>query len=196
MNAVSPRYLTKARLCWGAMCVWLSSVACLGRPEGHGASSGAPPPSPCKNVSVCAALTLADVDASLSASFVDIEPWLDSASGPDMYLDSCRYAISDGSALVVERACYVDAGAASSRFDALRLDVPPPTAPGSRTELTGVGDQAFFDDSPSGSADHIEARLLVIDANVIVDVYDAAMPADEDVQPALVTFANLVLVAQ
>jgi len=138
-------------------------------------------------------LSLADVNAALGGSFDDSLPGFDSASGPDVYADSCKYDSPPTAGLYVERICYMDAGAASARFAATRAELPLPSPPGARTEVTGVGDEAFFDDNSGSSDGRFIASLHVIKDNVVVDLSDAAVLAGEDVQPGLVTLAKTIL---
>ena len=91
----------------------------------------------------------------------------------------------------MSRTCYVDSGAAAANFDTYRLDPPPP--PGTRADVVGVGDDAFFEDVPNDGTIERRASLYVVSGDIIASVDHFALPIGEDPQAGFVTLANKVL---
>lgn len=161
----------------------LISVGCLDAP--NQGNTGADASTVCKNVDICALLTLDDVNAATGGSFNDIEPGFKGDMGPDLFSDSCWYN-AGGERLVATRTCYVDPGAASANFDAEVLG-------GARTPVPGVGDRALFGvDAIEGGFAPVP-RLYVLSGRLIVDIDDTGAPARGNTEASFVQLANTLL---
>lgn len=180
-----------------AIAIALSATGCLTVPDNG--SAGAASASGCKNVDLCGAVPIADVNSVLGKSFDDFEPGFITDSGPDVYTDGCIYSkldMSDGGVFAervyVDRSCYTDKGAAAARFGSCPIDPAPHDYTGPCAKVTGVGEDAYFEDVPNGFSGH-EARLDARGENFLIWLVNIDIAPGEDVQQGLTDLAKVVL---
>lgn len=180
-----------------AIAIASSAMGCLALPDVGDTSAASA--SACKNVDLCSTLPVADVNAALGKSFDDFEPGFDASSGPDVYSDGCIYskfgagdgAVS-GERLYVDRSCYRHDGAAAEHLTSCPLDPEPHVYFGPCTKLTGVGDDAYFEDVPNGFSGH-EARFEAVGGNFHVSLFDTNIAPGGDIQLGLGELAKMLL---
>jgi hypothetical protein len=156
----------------------------------------------CKNVDICALIPMAEINRSLAGSATNANPETlgDDPSGQAM--DECSYlGAKPTTTVVLRRHCYPEATLATSTYEGSRQDSLPKE--GTRTEVTGLGDRAFYEIKPTVAdislGENVTAvRLIVLKGNVYVTLTDAPVPAAQaaKVKAGLTAFASTILGAK
>ncbi len=153
---------------------------------------------PCKNVEICSLIPQSQVNSSLGVTAM-----FTSADTPTnmggMASDQCTYnagASDPGMHVELLRQC--NPFATSVTYDGVRTSYLAPG--GTRTDLTGVGEKAFYETLPGleGTSLPPKVRLVAFKGNVYVVLSDSHAPAAQDamVKQGLTSFANTLLNAK
>jgi hypothetical protein len=115
-----------------------------------------------------------------------------------MTSDQCSYnagATAPGMHVELLRQCYPEAKMASVEYQSSQQGYLAPG--GTRTDLSGVGEKAFYETVPgqSGTTLPPKVRLVAFKGNVYVVLSDSYAPAAQDamVKQGLTSFANTLL---
>jgi hypothetical protein len=197
-----------------ALLVWfaLSLAACsLGQSRQTGSSSSplgdaGTAGGPCKNVDICKLIPQSQVNSTLgvTAEFTRPDEPINMGGGTS---DQCSYnagATDPGMHVELLRQCNPDvpnhpeAQLASATYESSRQDYLAPG--GTRTDLTGVGDNAFYETLPgmSGTTLPPKVRLVAVKGSIYVVLSDSYAPASQDamIKQGLRSFANTLLNAK
>ena len=152
---------------------------------------------PCKNVDICTLIPQSQVNSSLGVTARFTSPDEPTNTG-SMTSDQCSYnAGATQPAMHVEllRQCYSEAKIASAEYQSSKEAYL--ARGGTRTELSGVGEKAFYEIVPGqeGTTSPPKVRLVAFKGNVYVVLSDSWAPADQDamVKQGLASFANTLL---
>jgi hypothetical protein len=184
----------------------LSLAACnLGqsRQTGSGSSSkagdGGTGGGPCTNVAICTLIPQSQVNTSLGLNAMFTTPETPTNMG-GMTSDQCSYnagATAPGMHVELLRQCNPDAKMGSVEYQTSRQAYLAPG--GTRADLTGIGDKAFYETVPySGFTLPPKVRLVAFKGNLFVILSDSSVPAAQDamVKQGLTSFANTLLAAK
>lgn len=157
----------------------------------------------CKNVAICTLITQSQVNSSLGVTAKFTTPDTPTNMG-GMTSDQCSYnagASAPGMHVELLRQCYPDvphhpeAQLASASYESAQQEYLAPG--GTRTDLAGVGDKAFYETVPgmAGTTLPPKVRLVSFKGNVYVILSDSYAPAAQDaiIKQALSSFANTLL---
>ena len=157
----------------------------------------------CKNVAICTLIPQSQVNSSLGVTAKFTTPDTPTNMG-GMTSDQCSYnagATAPGMHVELLRQCYPEVPQhpevklASVEYDASKTAYLAPG--GKRTDLTGVGDKAFYETVPgmSGTTLPPKVRLVAFKGNLYVVLSDSYAPAAQDamVKQGLTSFANTLL---
>ncbi|HVS81812.1 MAG TPA: hypothetical protein VHE60_08755 [Pyrinomonadaceae bacterium] len=162
-------------------------------PAGDGGRGGGP----CTNVAICTLIPQSQVNTTLGVTAMFTSPETPTNMG-GMTSDECSYnagATAPGMHVELLRQC-------NPEFEAVTYETARRAylAPGgTRTDLTGIGDKAFYETVPySGTTLPPKVRLVALKGNVIVFLSDSQVPAAQDamVKQGLTSFANTLLAAK
>jgi hypothetical protein len=152
---------------------------------------------PCKNVDICTVIPQSQVNASLGITARFTSPDEPTNMG-GMTSDQCSYnagASEPGMHVELLRQCSPEAIFASDNYQSSKEAYL--ARGGTRTELSGVGDKAFYETVPGmeGTTLPPKVRLVAYKVNVYVILSDSWAPADQDamVKQGLMSFANTLL---
>jgi hypothetical protein len=168
---------------------------------GDGGTGGGP----CKNVDICTLIPQSQVNSSLGVTARFTSP--DTTNTGGMTSDQCSYnagASEPGMHVELLRQCYTDVPnhpevqLASASYQSSRQDYLAPG--GTRTDLAGVGDKAFYETLPgmAGTTLPPKVRLVAFKGHLYVVLSDSYAPAAQDamVKQGLMSFANTLLNAK
>jgi len=171
-------------------------------PTGDQGTSGGP----CKNVAICTLIPQSQVNTSLGVTAAFTSPDTPTNMG-GMTSDQCSYnagATAPGMHVELLRQCYPEvprhpeAKLASVSYQSSQQEYL--ARGGTRTELSGVGEKAFYETVPgqAGTTAPPKVRLVAFKGNVYVVLSDSHAPAAEDamVKQGLTSFANTLLNAK
>jgi hypothetical protein len=160
----------------------------------------------CTNVDICKLIPQSQVNETLGVMAKNALPDEPTNMG-GMTSDQCSYnagATDPGMHVELLRQCYPDvpnhpeAQLASGSYEQARQDYLAPG--GTRTDLSGVGDKAFYETVPgmAGTTLPPKVRLVAFKGNLYVILSDSHAPAAQDaiVKQGLVSFANTLLNAK
>lgn len=163
---------------------------------GDGGSGGGP----CTNVAICTLIPQSQVNSSLGVTARFTSPDTPINMG-GMTSDQCSYnagATAPGVHVELLRQCNPEAKFAAVTYDGARTQYLAPG--GTRTDLTGVGDKAFYETVPgqSGTTLPPKVRLVALKGKLYVVLSDSYAPAAQDamVKQGLSSFANTLLNAK
>jgi hypothetical protein len=152
---------------------------------------------PCKNVDICTLIPESQVNASLGVTARFTSPDEPTNMG-GMTSDRCSYnagASQPGMHVELLRQCYPDATFAPAQYQSSKEAYLVPG--GTRTELSGVGEKAFYETVPGqeGTTLPPKVRLVAFKGNLFVILSDSYAPADREamVKLGLTSFANMLL---
>lgn len=152
---------------------------------------------PCNNVDICTLIPESQVNASLGVNARFTSPDEPTNMG-GMTSDRCSYnagASQRGMHVELLRQCYPDARFAPAEYQTSKEAYLAPG--GMRTELSGVGEKAFYETVPGqeGTTLAPKVRLVAFKGNIYVILSDSHAPADQDsmVKRGLISFANMLL---
>jgi hypothetical protein len=155
---------------------------------------------PCKNVEICTLIPESQVNASLGVTARFTTPDTPTNMG-GMTSDQCSYnagATAPGIHVELLRQCYPEAMLASGDYQSSKEAYL--ARGGTRTELSGVGEKAFYETVPGqeGTTLPPKVRLVAFKGNVYVVLSDSHAPADQDamIKQGLSSFANTLLNAK
>ena len=161
---------------------------------------------PCKNVDICTLIPQSQVNTSLgvTAKFTSPDTPTNMGGGTS---DQCSYnagATEPGMHVELLRQCFPDvphhpeAQLASASYQSAQQEYL--ARGGTRTELSGVGDKAFYETVPGqeGTTSPPKVRLVAFKGNVYVILSDSYAPTEQDatVKQGLSSFANTLLNAK
>ena len=153
---------------------------------------------PCKNVDICTLIPQSQVNSSLGVTARFTTPDTPTNMG-GMTSDQCSYnagATAPGMHVELLRQCNPEFEAVT--YDGARTAYLVPG--GTRTDLTGIGDKAFYETVPgmSGTTLPPKVRLVALKGNVYVILSDSYAPAEQDamIKQGLSSFANTLLTAK
>jgi hypothetical protein len=153
---------------------------------------------PCKNVEICTLIPQSQVNASLGVTASFTSPDTPTNMG-GMTSDQCSYnagATAPGMHVELLRQC--NPNFESATYDQARTAYLAPG--GTRTDLSGVGEKAFYETVPgmSGTTLPPKVRLVALKGNVYGVLSDSYAPADQDamIKQGLTSFANTLLNAK
>lgn len=170
-------------------------------PAGDGSTSGGS----CTNVAICTLIPQSQVNSSLGVTAMFTSPDTPTNMG-GMTSDQCSYnagATAPGMHVELLRQCYPEvprhpeAMMASDEYQTAQQGYLAPG--GTRTDLSGVGDKAFYETVPySGTTLPPKVRLVAFKGNLYVILSDSQVPAAQDamVKQGLTSFANTLLAAK
>jgi hypothetical protein len=160
---------------------------------GDGSTGGGP----CKNVAICTLIPQSQVNTSLGVTAMFTSPDAPTNMG-GMTSDQCSYnagATAPGMHVELLRQCYPEAKMASVEYQSSQQGYLAPG--GTRTDLSGVGEKAFYETVPgqSGTTLPPKVRLVAFKGNLYVVLSDSYAPAAQDamVKQGLTSFANTLL---
>jgi len=161
---------------------------------------------PCKNVEICTLIPQSQVNTSLGVTARFTSPDEPTNMG-GMTSDKCSYnagASEPGMHVELLRQCFPDvphhpeAQLASASYQSAQQEYL--ARGGTRTELSGVGEKAFYETLPGleGTSLPPKVRLVAFKGNVYVVLSDSHAPAAQDamVKQGLTSFANTLLNAK
>ena len=158
---------------------------------------------PCKNVDICTLIPQSRVNSSLgvTARFTKPDEPMNMGGGTS---DQCSYnagAAEPGMHVELLRQCYPDVPnhpevqMAAATYQSSRQDYLAPG--GTRTDLTDVGDKAFYETVPgmAGTTLPPKVRLVAFKGHVYVILSDSYAPAAQEamIKQGLMSFANTLL---
>lgn len=156
-----------------------------------GGSSAGGGPSTCSARAMCTSVTLAHVNTLCGTSAATPVP-VDSSAPPAQNIDICLYQDSNaaGQQAVTSRYCFTDAATATGFFSG-EHDRMPSVMGETQTDLTGLGDRAFY----RAQVDQSTTSVYVLKGNLIamaeVDVVTTSTEAA--VKECLITLTNEIL---
>ncbi len=163
---------------------------------GDGGSSGGS----CTNVAICTLIPQSQVNSSLGMVAMFTSPDEPTNMG-GMTSDQCSYnagANAPEKHVELLRQCYPETKTASGEYQASQEAYL--ARGGTRTDLSGVGDKAFYETVPgqAGTTSPPKVRLVAFKGNLYVVLSDSYAPADQDamVKQGLSSFANKLLAAK
>ena len=163
-------------------------------PAGDGGTGGGQ----CTNVAICTLIPQSQVNSSLGVMARFTSPDTPINMG-GMTSDQCSYnagATAPGMHVELLRQCNPEFEAVT--YDGARTAYLAPG--GTRTDLTGVGDKAFYETVPgmAGTTLPPKVRLVALKGNVYVVLSDSYVPAAQEamVKQGLTSFANTLLAAK
>ena len=159
---------------------------------GDGGTSGGP----CKNVAICTVIPLAQVNSATNKMLTSSSPG-PSVSG--VVADECDYNGTGtmGGFVNLIRVCYDPSSLAGQSYDADRGESL--AAMGTRNDVSGAGDKAFYQSEPTGSGfTTAKVKLEAVRGAVLVTLKASNVaPADDAmVKQGLTSFANTLLAAK
>src|SRR5205823_2472405 len=103
----------------------------------------------CKAVAICTVIAMSKVNSSTGKMTTNANPMTDNTSG--VASDECTYisSASPGDNVDLLRTCADDTTVASTRWDSDHTGYLKPM--GTRVDLPGVGDKAYYQTEPSGT---------------------------------------------
>ena len=148
---------------------------------------------PCKNVAICTLIPLSQVNSSLGVTASNAVPDEPINSG-GLTSDNCAYLNAASSTNVKLLRLCNEAGMVPETYQQAHQEYLAPG--GTRTDLSGVGEKAFYETIPGQTAPKV--RLVAFKGNVYVILSDAHVGPGQDamVKQGLVSFANTLLAAQ
>src|SRR5207245_10082686 len=137
---------------------------------------------PCKNVEICTLIPQSQVNASLGVTAKFTSPDTPTNMG-GMTSDRCSYnagATEPGMHVELLRQCFPEAKIAPGEYQSSKEAYL--ARGGTRTELSGVGEKAFYETVPGmeGTTLPPKVRLVAFKGNVYVILSDSWAPADQD----------------
>ncbi len=154
----------------------------------------------CTNVAICTLIPQSQVNSSLGMTAMFTSPEAPTNMG-GMTSDQCSYnagANAPEKHVELLRQCYPETKTASGEYQASQEAYL--ARGGTRRDLSGVGDKAFYETVPgqSGTASPPKVRLVAFKGNVYVILSDSYVPATQDamVKQGLTSFANKLLDAK
>jgi hypothetical protein len=167
---------------------------------GDGGTSGGP----CTNVDICTLIPPSQVNSSLGVTARFTSPDKPTNMG-GATSDQCSYnAAEPGMHVELLRQCFPDvpnhpeAQLASASYEQAKTEYLAPG--GTRTDLAGVGDKAFYETLPgmAGTTLPPKVRLVAFKGNLYVILSDSYAPAAQDamIKQGLMSFANTLLNAK
>jgi len=157
-------------------------------PTGDQGTSGGP----CKNVAICTLIPQSQVNTSLGVTAMFTSPDAPTNMG-GMTSDQCSYnagATAPGTHVELLRQCYPEAKMASVEYQSSQQGYLAPG--GRRTDLSGVGEKAFYETVPGQSGTTLPPKVRLVAYVVLSDSY-APAAQDAMVKQGLTTFANTLL---
>jgi len=172
----------------GAIVLMMACSSCSsGGSNGDGGSGGGS----CKNVAICTVVPASTVTSAIGLMV--------SMANPDMpaqnpWNDRCDYISNDpGKNARFIRTCFASASDASNVFASAKTGSLK--SGGTRTDVTGVGDQAFYQSEPTSTMGVSTVKLQAIKGQVVVSLSDVYVTAADDatVKQGLTSIANTLL---
>ena len=157
----------------------------------------------CKNVDICTLIPQSQVNSTLgmTARFTSPDTPINMGGGTS---DQCSYNAEPGMHVELLRQCFPDvpnhpeAQLAAASYQSAQQDYLAPG--GTRTDLAGVGDKAFYETLPgmAGTTLPPKVRLVAFKGNLYVILSDSYAPAPQDamIKQGLMSFANTLLNAK
>lgn len=152
---------------------------------------------PCKNVDICTLIPQSQVNTSLGVTAKFASPDTPTNMG-GMTSDKCSYnagATEPGMHVELLRQCFPEANIAPGEYQSSKEAYL--ARGGTRTELSGVGEKAFYETVPgqAGTTAPPKVRLVAFKGNVYVVLSDSWAPADQDamIKQGLASFAKTLL---
>lgn len=175
-----------------AIVITLGTAACSSCSSGSNSNDGGSSGS-CKNVEICKVIPLADVNTGTKKMLTGSTP-MSSGMGANSG-DTCDYSGTGamGGNVSLIRFCYDPASSAGTQFDSDKGEML--ATGGTRTDVTGVGDRAFYQSEPTAGFPTAKVRLEVVKGPYILTASATNVAAADDaaVKTGLIGFANTLL---
>jgi hypothetical protein len=179
---------------YGIACILaLSVTACSACSSGSGSDGGTG--GSCKNVDICTVIPPAQLSTSLGVMATITTPSTDNIGGNAS--DECIYGNPSPAAytsVTLIRTCHADGVMVAATYDATSKGYLAPM--GTRTDLAGVGDKAFYQSEPNmAPAGTNKVKLVAVKGQILVTFTDLNVTPAQDamVKQGLASFANTLL---
>jgi hypothetical protein len=177
----------------------LLAACSFGKPQRSGSTSSSTGTEhnaggPCKNVEICTVIPQSQVNESLGVTALNCIPDQPTASGGMTSDQSAYLNAKDSTNVQLLRQCYSEAQTAAAFYQSSQQSYLKPG--GTRDDLGGVGEKAFYETVPAQSAP--KTRLVALKGNLYVVLSDEHVPSGQEtiVKQGLTSFANTLLNAK
>lgn len=171
----------------------LGTAACSSCSGGGDSNDGGSSGGSCKNIVICTTIPLAQVNTATNKMLTASTP-SNSGMGANTG-DTCSYNGTGAMGGNVEliRFCYDPANLAGQQFDSDKGESL--AAMGTRSDVAGVGDKAFYQSEPTAGFPTAKVKLEVAKGPILLTFRATNVSAADDptVKQGLIGFANTLL---
>jgi hypothetical protein len=161
--------------------------------SGSGTDGGMMMGGACKNVAICTVVPGATVTSSIGLMVANANPDNPTMTG-SMTSDTCTYiAMNAGMSAVFTRQCYDSPTIPTADYNTAYMATLK--TGGMRTDVTGVGDKAFYQSEPTSTMGVNSVKLIALKGNVYVLLSDVSVATADDakVKTGLSSIATTLL---